>query len=103
MPSTRRKNVKARKSREADILSDIENMDVMIGSPHFGDLDDDIRNEHANGDRNDTQSSSQENEIGSENRSGGHAQPSTTENIESRFENMTSELNARLYQELDRR
>ena len=31
MPSTRRQKVKARRSREADILSDIENMDVMLG------------------------------------------------------------------------
>ena len=32
MPSTRRQKAKARKSREIDILSDIENMDVMLGN-----------------------------------------------------------------------
>ena len=32
MPSTRRQKAKARKSREMDILSDIENMDVMLGN-----------------------------------------------------------------------
>ena len=32
MPSTRRQNAKARKSREVDMLSDIENMDVMLGN-----------------------------------------------------------------------
>ena len=30
MPSTRRQKAKARKSREMDMLSDIENMDVML-------------------------------------------------------------------------
>ena len=32
MPSTRRQKAKARKSREVDMLSDIENMDVMLGN-----------------------------------------------------------------------
>ena len=32
MPSTRRQKAKARKSREMDILSDMENMDVMLGN-----------------------------------------------------------------------
>ena len=32
MPSTRRQKAKARKSREMDILSDIVNMDVMLGN-----------------------------------------------------------------------
>ena len=31
MPSTRRQKAKARSSREMDMLSDIENMDVMLG------------------------------------------------------------------------
>ena len=30
MPSTRREKAKARKSREMDILSDIDNLDVML-------------------------------------------------------------------------
>ena len=32
MPSTRRQKAKARKSREMNILSEIENMDVMLGN-----------------------------------------------------------------------
>ena len=32
MPSTRRQKAKAIKSREMDILSDIENIDVMLGN-----------------------------------------------------------------------
>ena len=79
MPSTRRQKTKARKSREADLLSDIENMDVMLGSPHFGDLEGEIRGEF--GDGNERQSTSQENEIRSENRSDRHMHHSVTENI----------------------
>ena len=40
-------------------------------------------------------------EIRSDNRSNGHTQPSFTENLERRYENMTSEMNERLSQELD--
>ena len=31
MPTTRKQKRKARKSREADMLSDIENLDIMLG------------------------------------------------------------------------
>ena len=99
MPSTRRQKTKTRKSRDADLLSDIENLDVMLGSPHFGDIEGDIRDGFE--DRNERQSTSQENEIRSENRSDGHMHPSVTENIERRFENMTSEMKTRLSQEKD--
>ena len=34
MPTTR-KQKKARKSREAEMLSDIENLDIMLGGNHF--------------------------------------------------------------------
>ena len=32
MPSTRRQKAKARRSREMDILSDYDNLDVMLGN-----------------------------------------------------------------------
>ena len=32
MPSTRKQNSKARKSREMDMMSDFENLDVMLGN-----------------------------------------------------------------------
>ena len=35
MPTTRKHKSKAKKSREADMLLDIENMDIMLGSNHF--------------------------------------------------------------------
>ena len=42
MPSTRRQKAKARRSREADIMSDNENMDVMLGSSRLGELNKDL-------------------------------------------------------------
>ena len=36
MPVTRKEKSKARRSREAEMISDLENMDVMIGSGHSG-------------------------------------------------------------------
>ena len=34
MPTTRKQKTTARRSREADMLSDLENMDVMPGNDH---------------------------------------------------------------------
>ena len=42
MPSTRRQKAKNRRSREADIMSDYENMDVMLGSGRLDDLNEDV-------------------------------------------------------------
>ena len=35
MPTTKKQKSKARKSKEADVLSDIENLDIMFGSNHL--------------------------------------------------------------------
>ena len=40
MPSTRKQKAKDRSSRETDFVSDIENIDVLLGSPRYGNLDD---------------------------------------------------------------
>ena len=42
MPSTRSKKAKASRSREADIMLDIENMDVLLGSGEFKQIQRDI-------------------------------------------------------------
>ena len=42
MPSTRSKKAKARRSTEADIMSDIENMDDMLGSGEYNQIEKDI-------------------------------------------------------------
>ena len=35
MPSTRRQKAKARRSREADNMSAVENMDILLGNPRM--------------------------------------------------------------------
>ena len=42
MPSTRSKKARERRSRESEILSDIENMDVMLGSGEYNHIERDI-------------------------------------------------------------
>ena len=42
MPSTRSKKAKARRSREADKMSDLENLDVMIGSAEYTQIEREI-------------------------------------------------------------
>ena len=44
MPSTRRQKVKSRKSRELDILSDIEHMDILIGNSDTNSIERELRN-----------------------------------------------------------
>ena len=86
MPSTRRQKAKARRSREADIMSDIENMDVLIGNPNLTEnrLDFDIASERSNSNARGSQS--QENEIRT-------ASDNTNE--------LRNELNLRISQEMD--
>ena len=54
MPSTRRQKAKARKSREIDVLSDFDNLDVMLGNennnPIGRELVDAIEQSSAHGD-----------------------------------------------------
>ena len=42
MPSTRRQKAKSRRSREADIMSHYENMDIMLDSSRLGELKEDL-------------------------------------------------------------
>ena len=42
MPSTRSKKANARRSREADIMLDIENMDVLLGIGEYNQIERDI-------------------------------------------------------------
>ena len=44
IPSTRKQNAKARKSREMDMMSDFENMDVMIGNENTNPIKRDFSN-----------------------------------------------------------
>ena len=42
MPSTRSKKARARRSRESDIMSDLENMDILLGSDQFNQMERDL-------------------------------------------------------------
>ena len=44
MPSTRKQKAKARKSREMDMMSDFENMDVMIGNENTNPIERELSN-----------------------------------------------------------
>ena len=42
MPSTRSKKAKARRSRDADFMSDIENMEILLGSDQYNQIESDL-------------------------------------------------------------
>ena len=44
MPSTRRQKPKAKKSRELDMVSDFENMDVILGSSNVNPIERELSN-----------------------------------------------------------
>ena len=99
MPSTRRQKAKARKSREMDMMSDIDNLDVMLGNgsenPIERELADAIEQSSFQGDYegNEYQRNSynfvQENE------------PMRHNEVRQSFETFTNEFNLRLSQEMD--
>ena len=98
MPSTRRQKAKARKSREMDILSDMDNLDVMIGNenPLERELAGVIDQSSVHGDmeignhsRNDFRDYIHENE------------PHGQNDIRQSFETFSNEFNLRLSQEMD--
>ena len=100
MPSTRRQKAKARKSREMDMMSEIDNLDVMLGigneNPIERELADAIEQSSVQGDheaneyqRDNYRIFAQENEFLRQNE------------VRQSFENFTSEFNLRLSQEMD--
>ena len=98
MPSTRRQKAKARKSKEMDMLSDMDNLDVMIGSenPLERELADVIDQSSINGDI--------ETDIHSRNDLGNFIQgnePHGRNDIRQSFETFSNEFNLRLSQEMD--
>ena len=42
MPSTRKRKAKARKSREMDMMSDFENLDVMLGNSNNNSIESEL-------------------------------------------------------------
>ena len=110
MPTTR-KQKKARKSREAEMLSDIENLDIMLGGNHF---DRNERNESMNsnqagrpeslfgdefGDENENEFPNPGNNGPSPNTELGHNSIRECSSVE--INRLSSELNSRISRELD--
>ena len=44
MPSTRRQKAKARKSREMDMMSDLDNLDIMLGNGNENPIEREVAN-----------------------------------------------------------
>ena len=100
MPSTRRQKAKARKSREKDILSDIENMDVMLGNEDSNHIERDLADA--------IEQSSMQGDIESSEQLGNQYTNFTYENslprqsdVRQSFEMFSNEFNLRLSQEMD--
>ena len=99
MPSKRRQKAKARKSRELDMMSDIDNLDIMLGNsgenPKERELAEAIEQSSVQGDieaneyRGNNYSFTQENE------------PIRQSEVRQSFETFTNEFNLRLSQEMD--
>ena len=110
MPTTR-KQKKARKSRGLEILSDIENLDIMLGENHFNDM---RRDESLDGTSSRRQESVTSNNLGNEEMDlhSDHRNPETgtsagydrtTASIDSQAEinKLSCELNSRISREMD--
>ena len=92
MPSTRKQQkAKSRRSREADIMSDLKNMDVMLGSPHFNEMDTENRSLKENSELR--EGFSNENEIRTYNRSTDQRSPDTSETLQRKLEAIASVMN----------
>ena len=100
MPSTRRQKTKARKSREMDIMSDFENLDVMLGNennnPIERELADAIDQSSIHGDADTNMYH------GNEYRDYPYENYSLRQNdVRQSFEDFSNEFNLRLSQEKD--
>ena len=100
MPSTRRQKAKARKSREMDMMSDLDNLDIMLGSgdgnPIERELASAIEQSSIKGDTQDgIRQNSDYRELIYEN------DPPRQNDIRQSFENFSNEFNLRLFQKMD--
>ena len=99
MPSTRRQKAKARKSREMDMMSDIDNLDVMLGNgsenPIERELADAIEQSSVQGDYEGNEYQRNNYSFIQENEPMGHNE------VRQSFETFTNEFNLRLSQEMD--
>ena len=106
MPTTR-KQKKARKSRGLEILSDIENLDIMLGENHFNETERDESLDSASVRRPDSvKSNNLENESGGSysnhmNSNAVNGQNSADVSSQDEINKLSSELNSRISREMD--
>ena len=100
MPSTRKQKAKARKSREMDMMSDFENLDVMLGSSNNNPIERELAeaidqsSTHGDADTNAFQENEYRNYL--------HEYDLLRQNeVRQSFETFSNEFNLRLSQELD--
>ena len=100
MPSTRRQKAKARKSREIDMMSDMDNLDIMLGNtgenPIERELADAIEQSSVQGDAEDNEYY-RDNYRGFTQENGAIRQ----NDVRQSFETFSNEFNLRLSQEMD--
>ena len=106
MPSTRKQKAKARKSREMDLKSDFENLDVMFGNDNANVFERELSNAIGNPENHgDADSNLQSRENDSHEIDFGHFVHENMIPRQDRFhetiETFTSEFNMRLSQEKD--
>ena len=109
MPTTR-KQKKARKSRGLEMLSDIENLDIMLGGNHFDTREEGSLNSNLPRRSRSFASNESENEDGNKGRSRGNIDSrmnaecdrnSVTGNSSAEINRLSSELNSRISREMD--
>ena len=100
MPSTRKQKAKARKSREMDMMSDIENLDVMLGNSNNNPIEKELAeaidqsSTHGDSDTNAYQEIEYRNYL--------HENDLLRQNeVRQSFETVSNEFNLRLSQEMD--
>ena len=100
MPSTRRQKAKARKSREMDMMSDFENLDVMLGNINNNPIERELAeaidqsSTHEDADTNAYQENEYRNYL--------HENDLLRQNeVRQSFETFSNEFNLRLSQEMD--
>ena len=106
MPSTRKQKAKARRSRQMDMMSDFENMDVMLGNDNANAIERELSNVIGNSKNHcDAESKLQSRENDSHENDFGlfvhEKMIPRQDRFQETMETFTSEFNMRLSQELD--
>ena len=99
MPSTRRQKAKARKSRELDMMSDVDNLDLLLGNPGENPIEREFADEI---EQSSVQRDYEANDYQRNNYNfAQESEPFRHSEVRQSFETFTNEFNLRLSQEMD--